>query len=113
MEVPLMEVNPPPGTDEFMLSPGARRSTNEDESEKEDMVSCFVVEPTVIALDMQAGAPTALVKPSLPEEMTVAMPAALKLSIIALRGSASQLVVFMPPPRLMFTAAKVRVPLRA
>ena len=53
-------------------------------------MSCFVVLPTVIALDMHAGAPTASVKPLLPEEITVAMPAAFRLSIIALRESESQ-----------------------
>ena len=63
----------------------------------------------MIALDMHAGAATASVKPSLPEAITVAIPADLRLSIIALRESESQLAVNRPPPRLMFTAAKSRV----
>ena len=65
--------------------------------------------PTVIALEMHAGAFTASVKPSLPEAITVAIPAALRLSIIALRESESQWPVNRPPPKLMFTEAKVCV----
>ena len=53
-------------------------------------VSCFVVLPTVIALDMHPGVLTASVKPSLPAEITVAMPAALRLSIRALLEAESQ-----------------------
>jgi hypothetical protein len=100
MEVPLKKANPPPGTEELMLSPGASSDKNEAELENEERVSDFVVEPTLTALDMHAGAPRASVKSSLPEEITVAMPADLRLSIIALRESESQLVVKRPPPRL-------------
>ena len=52
------------------------------------------------------------VKPLLAEAITVAIPADLRLSIIGLRGSVSQLLKKRPPPRLMFTEEKVRVFLR-
>jgi hypothetical protein len=113
MEVPLKKANPPPGTEELMLSPGASSERNEAELENDETVSDFVVEPTLTALDIQAGAPMELVKPSLPEEITVAIPADLRLSMTALRGSVSQLLVKEPPPRLMFTEEKLRVDLRA
>ena len=58
-----------------------------------------------MAVEMQAGALTASEKPSLPEEITVAVPVERRLSIAALRGSPSQLAVCLPLPRLMFTAA--------
>ena len=80
--------------------------------ENEDTVSESVVEPTLTALDIQAGEPMALVKPLLPEAITVAIPAAFRLSITALWPAklASQLLKNWPPPRLMFTEAKLRVP---
>jgi len=40
-----------------MLVPGAKRDRKEAEFENEDMASDFVVEPTLTALDIQAGAP--------------------------------------------------------
>jgi len=92
MEVPLKFANPPPGTDESILEPGARRERKEAELENEEMVSESVVEPTLTALDMQAGALMEFVKPLLPEEITVGMPAAFRLSIIGLRVSESQLL---------------------
>ena len=54
---------------------------------------------------MQLGALTASAEPSLPDEITVAMPVERRLSIAALRESLSQLAVNEPPPRLMFTDA--------
>ncbi len=112
MEVPLKKANPPPGTDELMLSPGASNDKNDAELENEERVSDFVVDPTLTALEIHAGAPMEFVKPLLPEEMTVAMPADLRLSIIGLRTSVSQLLKKRPPPRLMFTEEKVRVVLK-
>jgi len=112
MEVPSKTANPPPGTEELMLEPGASSDKKEAELENEDIVSDFVVEPTLTALDIQAGAPMESVKPLLPEEITVAIPADLRLSIIGLRVSESQLLKKRPPPRLMFTEEKVRVVLR-
>ena len=58
-----------------------------------------------MAVEMQLGALTASAKPSLPDEITVAVPVERRLSIAALRASPSQLAVCLPPPRLMFTAA--------
>jgi hypothetical protein len=55
MEVPLKDSNPPPGTDELTSEPGARRERKEAELENEDKVSEFVVEPTLTALEIQAG----------------------------------------------------------
>ena len=109
MEVPLINANPPPGTEEFMLEPGARRCKKEAELENDDSVSDFVVEPTLTALDMQPGLLMESVKPLLPEAITVAIPTDLRLSIIALRESESQLRVNRPAPRLKLTAAKLRV----
>jgi hypothetical protein len=57
MEVPSKTANPPPGTEELMLDPGARRDKKEAELENHETVSVSVVEPTLTALDMHAGAP--------------------------------------------------------
>ena len=88
-----------------MLDPGASSSTSGDEFENDDTTSPVVVEPTVIAVEMQAGNETPSMKPSLPEAIAVAMLAERRLSIDALRESASQSVVDLLPPRLMFTDA--------
>src|SRR5918994_146744 len=118
IEVPPLMAKLPPGTDDLMLVPGASRSTIPDIFELGAMVSRFVVMvssvivlPTVIALEMHAGKLTASVKPSLPEAITVAMPAAFRLSMAALRGFVSQKRLNRPLPRLMFTEAKERVSL--
>src|SRR5215211_193124 len=108
IEVPLSLEKLPPGTDDKMPTPGASRSTIEDlKLESGAMESWSFVEPTVIALEMHAGKPTASVKPSLPEEITVAIPAAFRLSMMALRSACavSQLLVNRPAPMLMFTEA--------
>ena len=42
--------------------------------ENDDTVSDEVVDPTLIALEIHAGAPIALVYPLFPDEITVAMP---------------------------------------
>ena len=62
--------------------------------------------PTLTALDTHAGALIWLGDPSLPDAMTVAMPAARKLSIKGLYGSSSHGPLKSPPPRLMLTDAK-------
>src|SRR4051794_20164731 len=106
IEVPLKTAKPPPGTDELIEDPGAHRSSSVPEFENEDTVSVFVVEPTVIAVEMQPGVETPVEAPSLPAAIAVAMPADRRLSIAAFRLSASQAVfVGVPPPRLMFTEA--------
>jgi hypothetical protein len=61
--------------------------------------------PTLIAVEMHAGAERALVAPLLPAAMIVAMPALRKFSMAALRESESHVVVKVLPPRLMFTEA--------
>ena len=112
MEVPLINANPPPGTEEFMLEPGARRCKKETELENDDKVSDFVVDPTLTALDIHPGLLMESVKPLFPEAITVAIPTDLRLSIAALRESVSQLLKKRPPPMLMFTEEKFRVDLR-
>ena len=75
---------------------------------KLDIPSALVDEPTAMAVEMQAGALTPVVKASLPVEMTVAMPMLSRLSMAALRAACavSQLEANgPPPPRLMLTAA--------
>ena len=57
--------------------------------------------PAVIAVSMQPGAVTAFVFPLLPAAMTVAMPTERRLSMIGLRLSESQLLLYNPPPRLV------------
>jgi hypothetical protein len=89
MEVPLKAANcwPPvraEGTEVLIPEPGARSERKEAELEKEDMVSDFVVEPTLTALDIQAGKFMEFVKPLLPEAITVGMFTDLRLSIAAL-----------------------------
>ncbi len=76
MEVPLKGANcwPPlkaGGTEELMPEPGARSERKEAELENEDMVSDFVVEPTLTALDIQAGKFMEFVKPLLPEAIAI------------------------------------------
>ena len=94
-------------------APGASRSRKGAELEKLDTASVCCppdpspVDPTLTALEMQAGSPIASVCPSLPEAMMVAMPAARSWSMIGLTGLESQCAVWRPPPRLMFTEAKV------
>ena len=56
-----------------MLVPGASRSTTAALSELGFTVSVFVVLPTVIAVEMQPGAPTPVLEPPLPDEITVAI----------------------------------------
>src|SRR5687767_2499063 len=105
IEVPSLEAKPPPGTDELIPVPGASSSTCDDEFEKLDTASPLVVEPTVIADEMHAGAPTPVEEPRFPDEITVAIPVERRLSIAALRASPSQAEVCSPAPRLMLTEA--------
>jgi len=65
-----------------------------------------LVEPTLTAVEMHAGALSEAAWPSLPEEMTVAMPADRRLSMAAFCGWSSQAEKNWPPPRLMLTEAK-------
>lgn len=74
MEVPLLNEYASPGTDEYIEDPGARSEMKEAIFEKEETVFDEVVDPTLIAVEMQAGAPMALVYPLFPDEMTVAIP---------------------------------------
>jgi hypothetical protein len=88
--------------DESMVEPGAKRSRRAPRFEKPEIPSASVVEPTVIAVDMQPGVPTPAGWPSLPAEMTVATFCAIRRSIAALRESASQATELLSVlPRLM------------
>src|SRR5262249_32322590 len=74
---------------------------------KEEMTSFLSEDPTATAVEIQAGAPTALVNPSLPAAITVATPALRKLSMDGFVGSPSQAAVNIPPPRLILTEASL------
>jgi hypothetical protein len=73
-----------------MLLPGASRDKKSALLEKEDTASDFVVLPTLTAVEIHAGEVTDVVEPSLPEDMTVAILAARRLSIIGLNEELSQ-----------------------
>src|ERR1700687_3456160 len=60
-EVPLFTAVPPPGTDEVTDSPGARRVRKEALFVNDDTWSALFVEPTLIALEIHAGALRAFV----------------------------------------------------
>ena len=62
--------------------PGARRLRKLALFEKLEIVLCLVVEPTLIAKEIQAGWLSAAVLPSLPAATTVAMSAARRLPMI-------------------------------
>ena len=80
IEVPLAISNPPPVVDVVIERPGASRLMPGARLEKDATASAggSVVAPTLIADPMQAGADTALLRPSLPEATTVATPLALR-----------------------------------
>lgn len=77
------------------------------EFENEETTSDLLVEPTLIAVEMQAGAPIPLLLPSFPDAITVAIPTERRLSIAALRAGslASQGEEEAAPPRLRLTEA--------
>src|SRR5258705_859953 len=109
IDVPLAITNAPPGYEEVMLSPGANRDRKGATFEKYATWSSLVVAATLTAVDTHAGALSWSRAPLLPEATTVAMPAARRLSMNGLKGWSSQVELNSPPPRLMLTAAKVRV----
>lgn len=117
IDVPLKKEKPVPGTDELIEEPGASRFKNGAELENEETVSNLVVEPTLTAEEMQPGEAMAVVNELFPDEITVAIPAARRLSIAAFRAtlaaSQSACVENEPPPRLMLTEAMVMVLLSA
>ena len=77
--------------------------------ENDETSSVFVVDPTLMADEMQAGDASPVGEPSLPAATTVAIPAARRVSMIAFSGSLSQEAVNEPPPRLRLTDAMLRV----
>src|SRR4029079_3379583 len=105
IDVPLFTANPPPGIDELMSDPGAKKSVIAALFENSDTRSVLVVELTVTAVEMQPGKVTASVRPSLPAAMTVATPRLRKASTDCFKSTLSQAVIKLPPPRLMFTDA--------
>jgi hypothetical protein len=62
MDVPFLKVYDVPGTEEYMLLPGASRDRKSALLEEEETVSCFVVLPTLTELEMQAGDDRAFVE---------------------------------------------------
>src|SRR5262245_39172420 len=93
-----------------MLEPGATRSTTGDMLENDEIVSRLVEDATVVADEMQPGAPTPEVLPSLPAAMAVNTPALRRLSIEGLRLSPSHAPLNRPPPRLMLADASLAPP---
>ena len=99
------------GIEDWMLVPGAIRSTTADILVKEEIPSDLVEDPTVTALEMHPGWLTVEVELSLPAAIAVSTPAALRLSIEGFWESPSQLPeVFGPPPRLMLAEATLMPP---
>src|SRR5690349_11547554 len=86
IEVPLNSLNPVPGTDEVIASPGANSDMNGATFEKIDTSFVLVVAPTLTALDTHAGEEMALPAKLFPEATTLAMPAARRLSMAGLYG---------------------------
>src|SRR6187551_2492104 len=72
IDVPLKSAKPPPGTDELIPSPGAKSDRNDATFEKYDTSFDLSVEPTLTALEMQAGDAISLPDASLPDAMTLA-----------------------------------------
>ena len=60
--------------DELIDDPGASSEIKEAIFEKDETASDEVVDPTLIAVEMHAGAPMALVYALFPDEITVAIP---------------------------------------
>src|SRR5262249_62179999 len=58
IEVPLKAAKPPPGTEEVIAEPGAITLKKLARSENDEIVSVFVVDPTLTAVDMPARPPT-------------------------------------------------------
>jgi len=57
IEVPFCDIVPPPGTDDSMSTPGASKSRNEATLENEATTGWSHVAPTLMTVEMQAGAP--------------------------------------------------------
>ena len=94
------------GIEDWMLEPGASRSTFADIFENDERASALVVDPTATAIEMQAGWLIVDVDDSLPEAIAVNTPADLRFWIAGLWESVSQVPeVFGPPPKLMLTDA--------
>jgi len=107
-----------------MLCPGASKSSTRSPFkfaallalvgafENEETFSLYVpllcrkksVEPTAIAVDIQAGNEITLVFESLPLAIIVATLTLRSWSIASLSGSSSQKLADEPPPRLILTA---------
>ena len=90
MEVPLLTPNKLSGIDELMNSPGANSEMKEATFEKKDKLSALSVEPTLIAVEMQAGEFMAATKELFPEATTLAIPTDRSWSIAGFLGSESQ-----------------------
>lgn len=121
IDVPTKLEKPPPGTEEFINSPGASRFRKDALFEKLETKSAnplpdpSVVDPTLIAVEIQAGEFILSVYPLLPEAITVAIPSERRLSIVDFIAVCveSQLEKYRPPPKLKFTAAMFSVLLNA
>src|SRR5919108_2711971 len=75
IDVPLADAKPPPTYEELMDCPGANSDMSGDTLENDATASDFVVAPTLMAVETQAGELIAFVSPPLPDATTVAIPA--------------------------------------
>ncbi len=100
------------GTDDWMPTPGARRSRKLAAFEKPATASAIVVAPTLITLEIHAGEPKAVALPSFPDAAMVAIPTERNESTMGLWGSLSQTEANSPPPRLKFIEDVLIEPLR-
>ena len=82
--MPLRTLNPAPGTDELIDSPGARRERKGATSENQEIPSDFDTEPTLTADGTHAGLAIDHRAPLLPDAAIEGMPIDLKLSIAGL-----------------------------
>src|SRR4051794_29345918 len=109
IEVPLNTAVPPPGTEDVIDDPGASSERKGAEFEKLDTVSALVVEPTLTAPGVHAGLPIDVLEPSLPAEITVAVPADRRLATAVWNAPDGHGALNRNAPRLMFAAAMEKV----
>ena len=111
--MPEKKAKPPPGTDDWIETPGARRSSTAPVLEKVGTTSVFEVAPTLTALEIHAGDEIAFTMALLPDAITVAIPTERSKSIAGLCGSPSHVpVVNGLPPRLRLTEEISKLPRR-
>ena len=109
MEVPLNKENDEVGTEEFIDSPGANKSSKLELLEKLETVSDLVVDPTLTTLEIQAGEDNEVDEPEFPELDMVTISTERNRSIGTFNNSESQGKENEPLPTLMLTEAMAKV----